>query len=76
MTLDDALKIVQMIISIALIVMVVLQGKGSGIGSMFGGSDGMGITKTRRGLEKTMFQVTIGLSALFILNAIVQLLIQ
>ena len=75
MVLEDALQIVQIIISLALITVIVLQARGSGLGSLFGGADG-GITKTRRGLEKTLFQITIGLAVLFILNAIIQLLIQ
>jgi preprotein translocase subunit SecG len=54
----------------------VLQARGSGLGSLFGGSDGGGITKTRRGLEKTLFQITVVLAFLFIGNAILQLLIQ
>jgi preprotein translocase subunit SecG len=75
MVLEDILKVVQMLISVLLIVLVVLQGKGSNVGQMLGGSEGAGITKTRRGLEKTLFQVTIVLAALFLANAIAQLLI-
>ena len=40
--------------------------RGSGLGSLFGGDSGMGITKTRRGLERTLFQITIILGALFL----------
>lgn len=76
MVLEDALQIVQIIVSIALIAVIILQAKGSGIGSLLGGSDGGGITKTRRGLEKTLFQITVALAAIFIFNAILQLLIQ
>jgi hypothetical protein len=36
----------------------------------------MGITKTRRGLEKTMFNITVGLAVAFLGNAILQLIIQ
>lgn len=75
MILEDALQFVQIIIATALIGVIILQAKGSGIGSLLGGNDG-GITKTRRGLEKTLFQITVGLAALFIGNAILQLLIQ
>lgn len=68
--MNTALQVVQIIISIALIVLIVLQGKGSGLGSLFGG-DAPTITKTRRGLEKTLFQITVGLSVAFIVVAIV-----
>ncbi|MFQ5611999.1 MAG: preprotein translocase subunit SecG [Anaerolineae bacterium] len=63
-----ALQIIQIILAIALIVIILLQSKGSGLGSIFGG-DG-GVYRTRRGVEKTLFQATIGLSIVFFLIAI------
>ena len=76
-TISNALQIIQIIISIALVIVIILQARGQGLGSLFGGSDsGMGITKTRRGLEKTLFQITIILAALFLLNAVAQLMLQ
>jgi preprotein translocase subunit SecG len=76
-TLSNALQIIQIIISVALVIVIILQARGQGLGSLFGGGDaGMGITKTRRGLEKTLFQITIILAALFLLNAVVQLMLQ
>ncbi|MBN1200458.1 MAG: preprotein translocase subunit SecG [Anaerolineae bacterium] len=72
----DALQFVQVLTSISLIIVIILQAQGQGLGGLFGGSDSMGITKTRRGLEKTLFQITVGLSIAFMLNAILQLLIQ
>lgn len=58
-----SLQIIQIILSITLIVLVLLQAKGGGLGSIFGG-DG-GVYRTRRGLEKTLYQATIALSVLF-----------
>ncbi len=76
-TLSNALQIIQIILSLALVIVIILQARGQGLGSLFGGTDaGMGITKTRRGLEKTLFQITIILAALFLLNAVVQLMLQ
>ncbi len=66
-----ALQIVQIIISIALTILIMLQAKGGGLGSVFGGDAGTSITKTRRGLEKTLFQLTVGLSIAFIAVAII-----
>ncbi|GAB4572005.1 MAG: preprotein translocase subunit SecG [Anaerolineae bacterium] len=66
-----ALQIVQIIISIAMIVLIMLQAKGSGLGNLFGGEGGGGITKTRRGLEKTLFQFTIVLSVAFLTVALI-----
>lgn len=72
--LQTALQIIQILISVALIAVIILQAKDAGIGNLFGGGDaGMGVTKTRRGLEKTLFQITIVLAALFLVNAILQL---
>jgi preprotein translocase subunit SecG len=76
MSVQDALQFIQILTSIALIIVIVLQAQGQGLGGLFGGTDTMGITKTRRGLEKTLFQITVGLSVSFLGNAIIQLLIQ
>jgi len=58
------------ITSIALIVSVILQSKGAGLGGLTGADSG-GFFTARRGIEKTLFRLTIGLSALFFLLAIV-----
>lgn len=71
-----ALQIIQLLISIALVVVIILQARGAGIGSLLGGNEALGVTKTRRGLEKTLFQITIILAALFLLNAVIQLSLQ
>lgn len=75
-TVINALQLIQIIISVTLIIVIILQAKGMGLGSLFGGDAGIGITKTRRGLEKTLFQITIVLSALFLLNSVLQLMLQ
>jgi preprotein translocase subunit SecG len=56
-------NLIQIIVSVALITVILLQAKGSGLGGIFGGDSS--IYKTRRGVEKTLHQATIGLSALF-----------
>lgn len=77
MRLEDALMVIQMIIAVALVIVIVFQARGGGLGSLMGGSDaGGGVSRTRRGLEKTLYQVTIGLAFVFIANSILQLLIQ
>lgn len=58
-----SIQVIQIIISVAIIALVLLQTKGSGLGGIFGG-DG-GVYRTRRGIEKTLFQTTIGLTVLF-----------
>ena len=67
MTFDNYLNLAQMLISIVLIIVVLLQTRGADIGSAFGGGGGGGSTfRTRRGLEKTLFQLTIVLAVIFL----------
>ena len=68
--MERAFMIVSIIISVLLIVLILLQVKGSGLGDLLGGSNTGGITRTRRGLEKTLFQITIGLGVAFLAIAI------
>ncbi len=58
------IDIALIITSIALIASVILQSKGAGLGGLTGLDTG-GIFAARRGLEKVLFRVTIGLSVLF-----------
>ncbi len=62
MELTDYLAIGEIFISIALIAIILLQVKGEGIGGLQSGS----FVRTRRGIEKTMFQLTILLVVLFL----------
>lgn len=63
-----AIQVVQIIVSVTIIAIILLQVKGSGLGGVFGG-DG-GIYRTRRGLEKTLYQATIGLVVTFFVISI------
>jgi preprotein translocase subunit SecG len=58
------LNVALIITSIALIASVILQSKGVGLGGLTG-SDSGGVFTARRGIEKTLFWVSIGLSVLF-----------
>ena len=61
------------IISIGLILSVLFQVKGGGLGGIFGQADT--VYRTRRGVEKTLFQLTIVLAVLFVIMSIVSLLL-
>ena len=63
-----ALQVIQIILSITLIILLLLQSKGAGLGGLFGGD---GIYRTRRGVEKTIFQATIVLAIVFFTVALV-----
>ena len=66
---ETTLFIAQAILAIALTIAVLLQVKGQGFsGSFGGGSDS--IYRTRRGVEKTLFQFTIGLSVVFMIVSV------
>ena len=58
------LNIGLIITSVALVASVILQSKGAGLGGLTGGDTG-GVFSARRGIEKTLFRITIGLSVLF-----------
>lgn len=65
-----ALNITMIVVSIVLMILILLQSKGSSFSGAFGGDAGS-INRTRRGVEKTLFQFTIGLAAVYVALAIV-----
>ncbi|HEX9133227.1 MAG TPA: preprotein translocase subunit SecG [Ktedonobacteraceae bacterium] len=60
-----AIRIIQLILSIAVMVFILLQARGAGLGSVFGGSSSGTVFKTRRGVEKLIFNLTIVFAILF-----------
>lgn len=60
-----ALQLASVVVSILLIVLIMLQVKGGALDSFLGGEAGGGIARTRRGLERTLFHITIFLSIAF-----------
>ncbi len=65
------LRVAQIILSIALILAVLFQVRGGGLGGIFGQSTT--VFRTKRGVEKTLFQLTIVLIILFITVSIMTL---
>jgi preprotein translocase subunit SecG len=65
------LYISQIIVAVALILVSLLQVKGGGLGGIFGQADT--VYRTKRGVEKTLFQFTIALVVIFVVLSIVSL---
>lgn len=68
--MGNSIDIALIIISIALIASVIFQNKGVGLGGLTG-ADSSQVFSARRGLEKTVFYITIGLSIVFVLLTLV-----
>jgi preprotein translocase subunit SecG len=66
--MHTALNIVQIVIAILLILTILFQVKGGGLGGIFGQAES--VYRTKRGVEKWFFWATIILSALFVILAI------
>jgi len=62
------LNIAMIIVSVALVLAILVQSRGGGLGGIFGQPDS--VYRTRRGIERTLFRFTIVLVVLFILLAI------
>lgn len=67
------LNIVQILISLALIVLTVMQRKSGGLGSLGGDSS---IYHTRRGVEKSLHNLTIALAIAFALTSLLSVIFQ
>lgn len=68
------LMIATTILAIALIGIVLVQGQTSGgLGSVFGGTD---IYRTRRGMEKTLFNATFLLAGVFLLLSLLTVMFE
>ena len=65
------LNIAQIILSIALVVIVLFQVRGGGLGGIFGQQSG--VYRTRRGLEKVLFRLTIVFVVVFLVISILTL---
>lgn len=66
--MNDFMNVIQLLVSIVLVLVILSQVKEGG-GGLFG--SGSSTIRTRRGLEKTLFQFTIILSAVFLLISII-----
>ena len=74
MQLTDYLSVAQIILSVAMIAAIILQSKAAGLGGLTGGDTG-GVFRARRGVERTLFFITIGLAVAFFLVAIINVIL-
>ena len=72
--MKDILLYLQIIVSVCLVVFILLQQRGTALGSAFGG-EGAGFYGTRRGIQKKLFWATVILGALFIVLALSRLIL-
>lgn len=65
------IKVTQIVLAVTLVLVILLQVRGGGLGGIFGQADT--VFRTRRGLERTLFQLTVVLVVIFVVLAIVSL---
>ena len=70
--MNQVLIILQIVISLVLIGLILMQARGTGLGRTFGG--GGGTSFTRRGLEKLLFKATFVFVVLFLVISVLSLL--
>ncbi len=66
--MSSYLLIAQILVAVALIIVILLQVRGGGLGGIFGQPDS--VYRTRRGVERSLFQFTIALTILFVVLCI------
>lgn len=67
------MAVAQILVAVALVAVILLQVHGGGLGGIFGQPDT--VYRTRRGIEKTLFRLTIALAGVFVVLAIVTVMV-
>lgn len=70
--MNAAISVIQIMLGVLLVLVIIIQQKGSGLGSSFGGD--MGFYRTKRGAEKLLFYATIGIAILFVIFSLIGLI--
>ena len=65
--------LIQIILSVILIILILIQAKGTGLGSTFGGE--LGFYRSKRGFERMLFTTTMIVSALFLITSLIRILL-
>jgi preprotein translocase subunit SecG len=74
MTMKDIVFVIQIIVSVTLISLILLQAKGVGLGRAWGG--GGEFYKSKRGVEKIVFQFTIFMVVIFMITSLLSLIVK
>jgi len=69
--MQTAFNVIQILVSVSLALVILFQVKGGGLGGIFGQADS--VYRTKRGLEKRLFQMTVGLAVVFVIVSIISL---
>jgi protein translocase SecG subunit len=76
-TLIDFLPSIQIVLSILMVIVILLQQSDESLGGTFGGSDSVDtIKRTRRGMEKVLFKSSIIIAILFVITSIFSFLLK
>lgn len=67
--MQNAVSIAQIILGVVLIIIIMLEVRGASMGGFLSGGDSP-VYRTRRGFERTLFNLTIGVSILFFVVSI------
>ena len=70
--MNTVFNVIQIIVSLALVLVITLQVKGGGLGGIFGGG-GDSVFRTKRGIEKRLHQLTIAIVVVFVIISIISL---
>ena len=70
MDFEDFINIAQILLATLLVVILLLQAKGAGISQTLGGGSGSSF-RTRRGIEKSLFNLTIVIAIAFLVVSII-----
>lgn len=71
--MKPVISLIQIILGVLLVLVIIIQQKGTGLGTAFGGD--FSFYRTKRGAEKLLFYLTIILSSVFILLSLVGLVV-
>jgi preprotein translocase subunit SecG len=66
---ENVLLLGQILVSFALMASILMQTRGAGLGATFGGDSS--VYRSRRGIEKRLFQFTVVLAVLFVIFSII-----